>query len=99
MNNLRTFVGKYAPNHKEFGRWVDITSDVNGSIIKVYHNGKWTEETHTDAKQNTFTKDEVLNIMVNHCKGLQQQIDNLLEKVNFLGREIKRLKKGTAIAE
>lgn len=99
MNNLRTFVGKYAPNHKEFGRWVDTTSDINGSIIKVYRNCQWVEETNNNAKQDTFTKDEVLNIVIDRCKSLQQQIDSLLDKVNFLGREIKRLKKVTAITE
>lgn len=50
MNNLRTFVGKYAPNHKEFGQWVDTTADPNGSITKVYRNGQWVEESNKNQK-------------------------------------------------
>ena len=92
MNNLRTFVGKYAPNHKEFGQWVDTTADHNGSITKVYRNGQWVEESNKNEK-DLFSNDDVMS------KNLQQQLDALLEKVNFLGREIKRLKRGTAIAE
>ena len=98
MNNLRTFVGKYAPNHKEFGQWVDTTADPNGSITKVYHNGQWVEESNKNTK-DLFSKDEVTSMIAAQCKNLQQQLDALLEKVNFLGREIKRLKRGTAIAE
>lgn len=98
MNNLRTFVGKYAPNHKEFGQWVDTTADPNGSITKVYRNGQWVEESNKNTK-DLFSKDEVASMIAAQCKNLQQQLDALLEKVNFLGREIKRLKRGTAIAE
>ena len=98
MNNLRTFVGKYAPNHKEFGQWVDTTADHNGSITKVYRNGQWVEESNKNTK-DLFSKDDVTSMIAAQCKNLQQQLDALLEKVNFLGREIKRLKRGTAIAE
>ena len=99
MNNLRVFVGKYAPNHKEFGRWIDTALDANGSVTKVYRNGQWIKESNDNREQDTFTREEVVNIVINHCKGLQQQIDNLIDKINYLGREIKRLKKGTAITE
>lgn len=94
MNNLRTFVGKYAPNYKEFGQWVDTTADPNGSIIKVYRNGQWVEESNKNTK-DLFSKDEVMSMIAAQCKNLQQQLDALLEKVNFLGREIKRLKRNS----
>ena len=98
MNNLRTFVGKYAPNHKEFGQWVDTTADPNEPITKVYRNGQWVEESNKNTK-DLFSKDDVMSMIAAQCKNLQQQLDALLEKVNFLGREIKRLQRGTAIAE
>lgn len=97
MNNLRTFVGKYAPSHKEFGRWVDTTSDPNGSIIKVYRNGEWVEETST--QKESLTKDEIIGLIANSNKSFQTQISNLIDKINYLERELKRIKKGTAITE
>lgn len=98
MNNLRTFVGKYAPNHKEFGQWVDTTADPNGSVTKVYRNGKWISEAGMQS-EDSLTKAQVIDLITGSCKGLQQQIDNVLDKLNYLSRELKRLRRGTAIVE
>ena len=97
MNNLRTFMGKYAPNHKEFGRWVDTTAGITGYVTKVYRNGKWVEE--NPAQKESFTKDEIIDLIVNANESLQTQIGNLISKTNYLERELKLLKKGTAITE
>jgi hypothetical protein len=41
MKNLRKYAGKTAPNPKEFGYWVDLSSDPHGKIIKTYDGESW----------------------------------------------------------
>lgn len=98
MRNIKTCVGKYAPNPKEFNRWVDITSDVNGSVIKVYRNGKWVDENQNETVDQS-TKEQADTVIDNWYKELQQRVDNLTDKLNYLYREFKRMKKVTAIVE
>lgn len=97
MNNLKTFVGKYAPNHKEFGRWVDTTADSNGGVTKVYRNGKWVNE--IPEQKEPFTKGEIIDLIADANKSILAQIGNLVDKINYLERELKRVKRGTAITE
>lgn len=98
MNNVKTYTGKYAPNPKEFGRWVDTTSDANGDVVKVYRNNKWVDE-KVSQPNNSLTKDEIIDLLVSNNDSLQRQINTLADKVGYLEREIKRLKRGTAITE
>lgn len=94
MNNLRTFVGKYAPNHKEFGRWVDTTADINGSIIKVYRDGKWVEENQNNSACS-ITEEQIASMIEYSCESLKRQVDVLTEKLNQLYKEFKRLKRNS----
>lgn len=96
MHNLKTYTGKYAPNPKEFGRWIDATN-TNGAVAKVYRNGEWVEETST--QKESLTKGEIIDLIANSNKSFQTQISNLIDKINYLERELKRIKKGTAITE
>lgn len=41
MKNLRKYAGETAPNPKEFGYWVDLSSDPHGKIIKTYTGESW----------------------------------------------------------
>lgn len=94
MNN-RIHTGKYAPNHKEFGKWVDTTVAPDGSVTKVYLNGEWVEQSPKD----TITIEQMMEFVINHCAPLNDKIKYLSDAIQRLNDEIKNLKNKTAIVE
>ena len=42
-NKINTIQSKVAPNHKEANRWIDLSADPHGGVMKYYDGKQWTE--------------------------------------------------------